>query len=259
MSASESSKSFALSGCEANSGYWEASGPLTRTWRCDPALRGFRLSSFCPRLICLMASSRLGRDFVFYGDLNCPFCFAQHERLHSLGAHKEVRWHGIQHMPDLPVPIRPDDEVRRTLAGEVEEVSRRLPDLPITGPLDRPNSGPATRAVAEASLVDEQAAARLATELYRALWVHARDISNPNVIVEISKRLDCSVAHTSEGGRLVRAWQQEWEQAEFERRIPAIKSPRGERLLGLSDERVVKAFLASGSLSSDWPGTCEGS
>ena len=107
--------------------------------------------------------------------------------------------------------------------------------------------------------MDAGAAARLATELYRALWVHARDISDPNVIMEVARRLDCTVANTSEGGRLVRAWQREWEHAEFERRIPAIKSPRGERLLGLSDERVVKAFLASGSLSSDWPGTCEGS
>ena len=60
--------------------------------------------------LCLAVSNRdnlsvlheedLGK-FVVYGDLNCPFCFALHERFNSWDLLSRVEWRLIVHAPEL--------------------------------------------------------------------------------------------------------------------------------------------------------------
>ncbi|ALA58747.1 hypothetical protein [Nitrospira moscoviensis] len=44
------------------------------------------------------------QPLLAYGDFNCPFCYAMHERFHGRGLLKDAEWRGVQHAPHLPIP-----------------------------------------------------------------------------------------------------------------------------------------------------------
>ncbi len=196
--------------------------------------------------------------YLFYGDLNCPFCHAQNERLLELGADRKVEWRGVRHMPLLPVPARNTTAEREEMQREVVSVRQRDPLVSISNPPARPNTERATLLVAAARRHDPGRAESLKTLLYRALWLYARDISEQAVLDEL-----CRVAGLPEvvvgdqDKRTVESWQKEWEQGAFDRRIPVIVSPRGARLLGLGERGRVEVFLRSGILNADGAGHCD--
>jgi hypothetical protein len=195
--------------------------------------------------------------YLFYGDLNCPFCYAQNERLHDLDVHATVEWRGIRHTPRVAIPPSPTAAELEELEGEVKRLVAREPDLRIVTPPARPNSEPATLLVAAAIRADPVRAATLRTMLYRALWVFSRDISDLHVLEEFRRAAGLPRLCVGTAERwMADAWQREWEHGDFDRRLPSMVSPRGARLLGLSERRRVEAFLKSGLLSSESDDAC---
>jgi predicted DsbA family dithiol-disulfide isomerase len=67
---------------------------------------------------------------TLFTDLNCPFCYATETRLARLGLGDRITWRGVEHEPELPVPMERDDaEIAAELATEVESVKSRAPDV----------------------------------------------------------------------------------------------------------------------------------
>jgi 2-hydroxychromene-2-carboxylate isomerase len=196
--------------------------------------------------------------YIFYGDLNCPFCHAQNERLIELGSERKVEWRGVRHMPHLPVPARNTTYERDELQREVIDVRKRETSVAISVPTARPNTARATNMIAAARRVDPSRAEGLKTLVYRALWLHGRDISSMSVLEELQRVAGYPELTVDVSDRkLVDAWQEEWEQGGFDRRIPVIVSPRGGRLVGLSERGRLEVFLRSGYLKVEGGGTCE--
>ena len=196
--------------------------------------------------------------YIFYGDLNCPFCYALNEQIHDLGVADRVQWRGIQHMPTLPSPWRSAQaEDVAEMTDEVNRVCERLPELPIGTPMGRPNSELATRTLIAAELIDPSKAVVLRRALYRGLWVHGQDISSPEVVSRAAAAVGLEgLTVTTEAIGIAAQWQRDWEQGGLDGRIPVVVSPRGATALGLNDSRRTLAFLKSGILSSDSGETC---
>jgi len=124
-------------------------------------------------------------DVVFYGDLNCPFCYAENERLLELGLADEVPFRAVQHWPNLPAPWNDRDPYVQSLIDEVLPLVRELAEeVPVERPRSCPNTKQACIAVAEATLIDPKRATKLRTALFRALWRDGRDLSEDEVITE---------------------------------------------------------------------------
>ena len=84
--------------------------------------------------------------FVVYGDLNCPFCFALHERFSAWNLLSRVEWRLIVHAPELSeAAFSLEDE--SLLANEVFAIHHRAPDVSVSLPKRRPGSSLATRLV----------------------------------------------------------------------------------------------------------------
>jgi DSBA-like thioredoxin domain len=201
----------------------------------------------------------MNSGFLFYGDLNCPFCYAQNERLLDLNAYPGVEWRGVRHAPAIPIPSSrpPSQPERDELVREVGQVRQREPSLRLILPSARPNSEPGTLLVAAAIRVDAARAATLRNLLYRALWAHGRDISDASVLDELRREAELPrLTITSIERRVAEAWQHEWEAGDFDRRIPTMVSPRGAHLIGLSERRRVETFLKSGVFSSESDDAC---
>lgn len=204
------------------------------------------------------AGATSAAPYIFYGDLNCPFCHAQNERILEIGAESRVEWRGVRHMPNLPVPAKNSAPERDELQREVVTVRKREPGVSVTIPPARPNTERATLCVARARTIDRAKAETLKTLLYRALWVHGRDISSAITLDELRRVVGLPELCAGEAERkLLDQWQKEWEEGGFDRRIPVIVSPRGARLLGLSERGRVEVFLRSGILSAEGGGYCD--
>ena len=206
--------------------------------------------------------------FVVYGDLNCPFCFALHERFNSWDLLSRVEWRLIVHAPELSeAAFSLEDE--SLLANEVFAIHHRAPDVEVSLPKRRPGSSLATRLVMAISQYASDKAPELRLALYRALWQNGLDLSQPNVLetslreAGLGKFLDLdSKAETSNGNPMERwefwkllgpepkeliLWQNRWETDEsFDRRIPLIENTQTNALLlGLPSEEALYQFLLS--------------
>ncbi|MEM9072842.1 MAG: DsbA family protein [Myxococcota bacterium] len=196
------------------------------------------------------------RRHVFYGDLNCPFCFAQNERLTRLGLQHLISWRGIEHLPKLPIPKGDDVSEREVLREEIARLRTRAPDVEIHDPGFRPNTHAATAAIAAASKKDEDLAARLRTLLYRALWQEGEDISDPGILESILTRAGADDLNLNAEKGTVERWTQEWREGKFDRRIPSMLSRDGETLLGLADEEALRSFVWTQRAEDDPSASC---
>ena len=206
--------------------------------------------------------------FVVYGDLNCPFCFALHERFNSWDLLSRVEWRLIVHAPELSeAAFSLEDE--SLLANEVFAIHHRAPDVAVSLPRRRPGSSLATRLVMAISQYASDKAPELRLALYRALWQNGLDLSQPDVLetslreAGLGKFLDLdSKTETSNGNPMERwefwkllgpepkeliLWQNRWETDEsFDRRIPLIENTQTNALLlGLPSEEALYQFLLS--------------
>ena len=216
-------------------------------------------------------SALYGEDlskFVVYGDLNCPFCFALHERFSAWDLLTRVEWRLIVHAPELSeAAFSLEDE--SLLANEVFAIHHRAPDVSVSLPKRRPGSSLATRLVMAISQYANDKAPELRLALYRALWQDGLDLSQPDVLetslreAGLEKFLDAdSKAETNNGNPIERwefwkllgpepkeltLWQNRWETDDsFDRRIPLIENTQTNALLlGLPSEEALYQFLLS--------------
>ena len=183
-----------------------------------------------------------------FTDLNCPFCYATEFRLDQLGLGDRVEWRGVEHEPDLPVPMDVDDEeIRRDVGDEVESVQSRAPEVPIALPPGKANTAPGLLAVAAALRIDAERGAAFRRDVYRAFWVEGRDISSSEVLDEIAGSHDLAPLDTRrEDDVTVASWRLEWERSPL-RGVPLLVRDDGESVYGLKDSDTLAAFIDADS------------
>jgi 2-hydroxychromene-2-carboxylate isomerase len=193
---------------------------------------------------------------LFYGDFNCPFCYALSEQLHDLGLESLVSFRAVQH---LLTPGEWARETPQSLVDEVERVRERAPGLEIRLPRERPRTALAIRALILAEREKPECVPALRLSFYRALWVAGRDISSPLVVGALVREQGFGPIGESPVLRLAaRAWQDGWQSGGFDRRIPVLVAPGGARSMGLEESRRTATFLRAGLISSDSGDTCGG-
>ncbi|MGH8728872.1 MAG: hypothetical protein ACREV9_12130 [Burkholderiales bacterium] len=95
-----------------------------------------------------MQADRTGAGVALYSDFNCPYCYALGERLFAAASAHRVEWRGVQHAPYLPIPMASAGAaLAAELSDEVGAIRRLAPEVSITLPRGKPNTGPAIRAV----------------------------------------------------------------------------------------------------------------
>ena len=183
---------------------------------------------------------------VLYTDLNCPFCYATERRLGALGVEHEVEWRGIEHEPDLPVPMLVGDEdLLAELTEEVTSVRERAPEVEIRLPPGKPNTAQAVRVAAAAHRVDPDRGRDFRQAVYRAFWTEGSDISRSGVLDEIAHEhglAELDVLPADE--LLVTSWRLDWERSPL-RGVPLLIREDGEVLYGLKDVETLERFVSA--------------
>jgi predicted DsbA family dithiol-disulfide isomerase len=183
-------------------------------------------------------------EVVLYTDLNCPFCYATEQRLEALDAQGLVEWRGVEHEPDLPVPMdTEDDDLNEELADEVAQVRSRAPEVEISQPPGKSNTAYALEFAAAAERTDLERGRHVRHAIYHAFWVDGQDISSPDVLAGIAREhgLD-SVEIRSEDKLRVTSWRLDWERSPL-RGVPLLARSDGEVLYGLKDLETLAAFV----------------
>ncbi|MEM9458235.1 MAG: DsbA family protein [Myxococcota bacterium] len=198
------------------------------------------------------------KQWVAYGDLNCPFCFALEQRLAKREIASIIEWRLVEHAPDLPfngsfaTPAQLEE-----LGVEIESLQQRAPDVSIALPRFRSNSRRAIEAVAEASLVDPDKADGLRRSLFTAMWREQKDIASVELLQALAKEAGLPVLKGTAKAREEKLrWTNEWRAGGF-RRIPVLVSGRNAVLEGLPTMRRLDVFLRNGLFSSSTEDACE--
>jgi len=189
-----------------------------------------------------MTSTPDGDKFVLYGDFNCPFCYALHERLHDLGLLDRCEWRGVQHAPQLPRPMKPwSDSLGAELRHEVGMVQRLAPGLPIALPPGKPNTLPAIEQAIGLLQKDLRNGMDFVQRAYRAFWCDGRDISDPLILKELAGE---HFAEDVDGQNQIFAqkWETSWH-ATGQNGVPLLVSPEGDLLVGCVPEEQVRQFF----------------
>jgi predicted DsbA family dithiol-disulfide isomerase len=184
---------------------------------------------------------------TLYTDLNCPFCYATETRLGALGLQDRIEWRGVEHEPDLPVPMMLDDEeLNEEVAEEVDSVRSRAPDVEIAQPTGKPNTARAIAFAAAAERTDPERGRAVRDAIYRAFWVDGADISQPEVLEALAARhgLD-AVAPRHEDDLRVASWRLDWERSPL-RGVPLLVRDDGEVLYGLKGIDELERFVRGG-------------
>jgi predicted DsbA family dithiol-disulfide isomerase len=181
---------------------------------------------------------------VLYTDLNCPFCFATETRLEALGAHDRIEWRGIEHEPDLPVPMLTDDpDLNAELDDEVTQVRSRAPEVRIALPPGKPNTALAVRAAAAAERLDPDRGRTFRQSIYRAFWVDGADISRRDLLEGLAREAGLELELRPEDDVRVTSWRLDWERSPL-RGVPLLVRDDGEVLYGLKDIETLERFVA---------------
>ena len=185
-------------------------------------------------------------EAVLYTDINCPFCYATETRLEALGVADLVEWRGVEHEPDLPVPmLRDDADLNEEVADEVSQVRSRAPEVPIEVPQGKPNTARAIGAAAAAMRAADPAQARAFRHgLYQAFWVDGGDVSDPALIAEIAQQhgVQAAADPRPEDEMRVTGWRLDWERSPL-RGVPLLVRSDGEILYGLKGSEELRSFM----------------
>ena len=184
---------------------------------------------------------------TLFTDLNCPFCYSTEQRLERLGVSDQVVWRGVEHEPELPVPmVRGDLEIVAEVAAEVEAVRSRAPEVAIAVPPGKANTAAGLLAAAAALRVDAERGAAFRQAVYRAFWRDGRDISEPAVLDELADAVGLSPPQPRpEDALTVTSWRLEWERSPL-RGVPLLVRDDGETVYGLKDVETLERFIRAG-------------
>ena len=197
---------------------------------------------------------------AFYGDIACPFCFAENERLLRLGLAESLPFKALTYLPELPVPWDPSEQKWQDLMADgLTRLEKAAPELEFVRPAGIPNSLRATRALVEATQRDPKAASRLRTWLFRALWQEGRDIGLDEVVEEglASSGLPTDLGTSRDARREAKLWHTEWKNGGFDDRIPVLATASGQRLLGLASDQAITAFVTNPRHGGHGPDVCK--
>jgi predicted DsbA family dithiol-disulfide isomerase len=184
---------------------------------------------------------------TLFTDLNCPFCYSTEQRLEQLGVGGRVAWLGVEHEPELPVPMARDDlEIAAELAEEVEAVRSRAPEVEIAVPPGKANTAAALLATAAALRIDSGRGAAFREAVYRAYWRDGRDISDPAVLDALADDTGLPPLQTRpEDALTVASWRVEWERSPL-RGVPLLVREDGETIYGLKSVEALEHFVRAG-------------
>ncbi|HET9900947.1 MAG TPA: DsbA family protein [Actinomycetes bacterium] len=181
---------------------------------------------------------------TLFTDLNCPFCYATEQRLEQLGVDDTIAWRGVEHEPDLPVPMALDDlDIAAELAEEVRSVRGRAPEVAIAVPPGKANTAAGLLATAAALRIDAVRGAAFRQAVYRAFWRDGRDVSDPAVLEALAHDEGLPALRARpEDAVSVASWRLEWERSPL-RGVPLLIRDDGETVYGLKDIETLARFV----------------
>jgi predicted DsbA family dithiol-disulfide isomerase len=191
---------------------------------------------------------RMSQDQLFelYSDFNCPFCYALHERLHELCLMDRCAWRGVQHAPYLPQPMAQwRGSLSAELKHEVAIVQRLAPNLPISLPPGKPNTGSAIELASSLLRRNHEAGMEFVRQAYRAFWCDGLDLSDPIMLESLIKKVGGEWnGHRAddEPPRTMQEWEKAWHET-GQTGVPLIVSPDGELLVGCVPEDHIQRFF----------------
>ena len=184
--------------------------------------------------------------FTAFVDLNCPFCYALHERVSSWGLLDQIEWCLVEHASHvLEGPFALDQE--QLLSTEVFEVHHRAPEIELSLPSQRCNSRFANRLLVEVQDQHPNRIGEFRAAVYQSLWRKGEDIGDLEVLAELLDAHGLSrdlLSSCTEDSYQIQAWQSDWENADFDSGIPVLSHPStGKVLIGLPDPEILIEFL----------------
>lgn len=180
--------------------------------------------------------------YLLYGDFNCPFCYALHERLHEMQLLDRCEWRGVQHAPHLPRPMKAwQGSFVAELRHEVALVQRLAPGLPLALPAGKPNTRQAIERAVQLLRRDSLQGMEYVRRAYRAFWCNGRDISDQAVLTQLLEGLGEGEAD-EQSRRMAEEWESAWHQT-GQAGVPLIVSPQGDLLVGCVPAEDIRRFF----------------
>ncbi|BFM13959.1 hypothetical protein R50073_01420 [Maricurvus nonylphenolicus] len=192
-----------------------------------------------------------------YADLNCPFCYALHQRFLAMESPPDAHWCLIEHAQDIEHQDASLQE-QSILATEVFHVRHRAPDVAIAMPPARPNTHKATLIITELQRRDSAQADQLRQAFYQALWVDGLNIDDDQVVQSICRDngLDQVPIVSPTARDNLKQQQHYWQQGNFDHRIPSLDFGDDNHLLGLPTPQELQTFLAGQGLPLNLETAC---
>lgn len=188
------------------------------------------------------------QKMVLYSDFNCPYCYAMHERLYGMEVMDRIEWRGVQHAAHLSVPMASwRGRLGAELRDEVDTVRHLAPNLPISMPEGKPNTGLAIAIAARALQLDPLRAARLVRALYHVFWQRGSDVSDPAVLEKVAMSVGLPGppllgATAADVSTLTVQWERDWRESGHTA-VPLLVRGDGEQVVGLAGAEHLKRFL----------------
>jgi predicted DsbA family dithiol-disulfide isomerase len=180
--------------------------------------------------------------YLLYGDFNCPFCYALHERLHEMQLLDRCEWRGVQHAPHLPRPMKAwQGSFVAELRHEVALVQRLAPGLPLALPAGKPNTKTAIERAVQLLRRDRAQGMEYVRLAYRAFWCNGQDISDHALLTQLAEGLGEGEAD-EQSRRIAEEWESAWHQT-GQAGVPLIVSPQGDLLVGCVPAEDIRRFF----------------
>lgn len=190
--------------------------------------------------------SEMNDQIQFYSDFNCPFCYALNERLVAMGDTTRIEWRGIEHEASATSRVVTPDEKNQML-NEVSVIRKRAPEITVHVPPFRPSTRLANRVAYALRDQDKKQQSMFRTLIYRALWVHGKDISEESVLRELLAETELvfpDKENLNSTSKTLEEWQEDWQGDKFKTRLPVMFSTANDKpLLGFPTYDLLYHFF----------------
>jgi diguanylate cyclase (GGDEF)-like protein len=179
-----------------------------------------------------------------YSDFNCPFCFVQHTRIKQLGLENDVEWRFVEHAPNLSSQVESEQAIT-ALNSEYSLILQRGSDTEVNNPQFCVNTRIAILSFISIRQSHPQIAFEYLSEIYKAYWQQAKDISDTIVLRGILSHFAINELKIDSNAEIVQnRWQQQWQSGGFDSRIPALSTSGNRLLLGLQHIKNISNFIS---------------